>query len=128
MIMRGVHGAVLTSAAMTLLLIGCERPDDQETGSISRDDIRQARQNLDPAVAAALDSGNAAYRRDDYEAALQHYQQAVELEDGLAAAWFGIYMANLALGNVEEANAAVERAQSLAPEASLMHPDGDARP
>lgn len=129
MIIRGeLPRSVLTAAAMALLVAACQPADDQETGSISREDVRQTRQSLDPAVAAALDSGNAAYRSEDYDRALRHYREAIELDDELAAAWFGIYMANLALGDVEAANEAVERARSLAPGASLIHPNEDARP
>lgn len=112
-----------------LALTACDRPEDQETGSMSREDVRSARDDLDPAVRTALDSGNAAYRARDYEEALRHFQDAAEADEDVAAAWFGIYMAQLALGHVEEANDAMARAQSLAPGASLIHPDSvEARP
>lgn len=120
MIARASFAGFLTCA---LLFGGCGRADDQETGSISEDDVRQARGSLAPEVAAAIDSGNAAYRADDYEAALRYYRQAARQNEKVAAAWFGIYMAELALGNVEEANRAIERARELAPGASLIHPE-----
>jgi tetratricopeptide (TPR) repeat protein len=113
---------------MALLVTACEQPDDQETGSISRDEVLQAREALTPEVAAAIDSGNEAYRAKDYQTALEHYQEAAELDDDLAAAWFGIYMAQLALGNTEAAGEAMERAQSLEPGASMIHPDQDTTP
>lgn len=115
-------GLSLATAAL-LLLTACQNGDDQETGSISRDEAMEAREGLDPGVVAALDEGNAAYREDDYEAALRHYETAAEIDDGVAAVWFGIYMANLALGNAEAADSAMERARTLAPEASLIHPE-----
>ena len=95
--------------------------DDQETGSVSREEVLEARRELSPAVAAALDSGNAAYRADDYERAREYYTTATEQGEDVAAAWFGLYMAELALGNAEAAQAAMDRAQSLAPGASLIH-------
>ncbi|HUG40768.1 MAG TPA: hypothetical protein VMM12_09790 [Longimicrobiales bacterium] len=98
------------------------RGDDQETGSISREDVHEARESLDPAVAAALDSGNAAYRAKRYAEARDHYAEATRLGDDVAAGWFGLYMAELALGNPEAAEAAVERARALAPGASLIRP------
>lgn len=120
--------AFFAGAAVLLLTTACQQPDDQATGSISREDVQQARENLDPDVADAIDSGNAAYRDQEYQVALEHYQRAAELDEELAAAWFGIYMAQLALGNAEAANDAMDRAQSLAPDANMIHPEGDSAP
>lgn len=109
--------------AALVVLPACQSGDDQETGSISRDQVIEARQGLDPELAAALDQGNDAYRDNDYEAALRHYETAAGIDDDVAAVWFGIYMANLALGNTEAADSAMRRARTLAPDASLIHPD-----
>jgi thioredoxin-like negative regulator of GroEL len=106
-----------------ILLAGCERPDDQRTDTITDRDVRAAREQLAPAVAAALDSGNAAYRARDYQRALQHYNAVVQADERLAAGWFGIYMAQLAMGNVEAAEAAMAQARIHAPRASLVQPD-----
>lgn len=111
------------TAIAALALAGCERPDDQETGSLSREDVVEARQDLDPAFIAALDSGNTAYRAREYEEALRYFERATEADAEVAAGWFGVYMAQLALGNMEAADAAMERAQELAPGASLIHPE-----
>lgn len=118
-----IRRTAYTALVALIALAACERPDDQETGSISQDRVREARDNLDPAVVAALDSGNVAYRAKDYETARRYFREATEIDDGVAAAWFGVYMAELALGNDDEAEAAMERAQDLAPGASLIHPD-----
>ncbi len=109
-------------AVLTLSACGGSA-DDQETGSISAEEVKSERANLPAGVSAALDSGNAAYRANNYEAALAQYRQAVELQPDLAAAWFGIYMAELALGNTAGADSAMSVAQQLAPGASLIHPD-----
>jgi Flp pilus assembly protein TadD len=111
-----------------LVLAGCSPPDDQQTDSLSSEEVRQARENLDPAVLEALDQGNAAYRERDYAGALEHFQEAARLDDDVAAAWFGIYMAQLALGNGAAADSAMARAQDLAPGASLIHPERDSTP
>ena len=115
--------AAWTLALAALVASGCQRPDDQETGSITEDQIRQTREQLDPDVLAALDSGNAAYRAGDYTAALEQYDRAIAADDDVAAAWFGVYMAQLALGNTAAADSAMQRARDLAPGASLIHPD-----
>lgn len=113
------------AVAAMLLLSACSPPDDQETGSIDQEEVRQARDDLAPELVAALDSGNAAYSRGDYQDALDFYRSVVDQNDDVAAGWFGIYMAQLALGNPEAADSAMNRARDLAPGASLIHPDRD---
>lgn len=120
---------LLSAALLTVVLLaGCEQPEDQETGSIDRDEVLDTRASLDPAVVAALDSGNHAYRIGDYEGALDYYQDAVDRRDDVAAGWFGLYMAHLALGDDAAADSAMTRARSLAPGASLIHPESDTTP
>jgi tetratricopeptide (TPR) repeat protein len=112
----------VTLLTAALLLSACQRPDEQRTEDLTADQVRQARESLAPGVAAQLDSGNAAYRQRDYDAALRHYQAAVGHDANAAAGWFGIYMAHAALGNQAAADSAMRRAQSLQPGASLIHP------
>ncbi len=124
MIRRSAPAALAALA----LLGGCEPPEDQETGSIRSQDVLETREELDPALVEALDSGNAAYRARDYAQALRYYQEAVEVDDDVAAGWFGVYMAQLALGNTAAADSAMARAQQLQPGASLIHPGADTTP
>ncbi|MBI4205104.1 MAG: hypothetical protein HY527_08765 [Betaproteobacteria bacterium] len=109
------------AAAALAIALGC-RPDDQETGSIEAADVRGARSDVSPEVAMHLDSGNAAYRAGDYPGALRHYRAIVRADDKHAAGWFGIYMAQLALGNAPAADSALKRAQKRARGATLIHP------
>ena len=97
------------------------KPDDQETGSISADDVRAAAEQFAPEVRAQLDSGNAAYRRHDWQGALGHYQVAAERQPDATAAWFGVYMAQRALGDTVAARQALERARDLAPGATITY-------
>jgi tetratricopeptide (TPR) repeat protein len=115
----------VTVLAIALAFPACDRPDDQRADSITDRDVMQARERLDPAVTAALDSGNVAYRERDYQRALDHYHAAVAMHEELAAGWFGIYMAQLALGNADAAEAAMAQARAHAPGASLIQPDPD---
>lgn len=121
-------GRTVLAACLLLGIAACGPPDDQETGSIRGQDVREAREDLPPALVEALDSGNAAYRRGDYDVALEFYNNAVDVDDDVAAGWFGVYMAELALGHPEAADSAMMRAQDLAPGASLIHPESDTTP
>ena len=121
-------GRTALIALMLALAAGCSPPDDQETGSISDDQVRQTREQLPQELVAALDSGNAAYRRGDYAQALEAYEEAVQIDEDVAAGWFGVYMAHQALGNTAAADSAMLRAQDLAPGASLIHPGSDTTP
>lgn len=105
-----------------LLFTACGE-DDQRTDSVTPDDVRQAREALDPRLVARLDSGNAAMRSRDPATALEQYREATAIDPESAAAWFGVYMAAGALGDEDEAAAALERARDLEPRASLLDPD-----
>lgn len=111
-----------TALLCSLLLTGCGE-DDQRTDTVTPDDVRRAREALDPRLVAHLDSGNASMRARDPAAALEHYREATVVDPESAAAWFGVYMAAGALGEEEEAVAALERARDLEPRASLLDPD-----
>ena len=96
------------------------RPDDQRADTLDLDEAAQKRESMPSAAVAQLDSGSQAYRADDFESALHHYTEATELAPDVAASWFGVYMAQHALGNVEESAAALERARRVAPGATLI--------
>ncbi len=103
------------------------RPDDQRTDTLDPHQGMQARENMPAAAVAQLDSGSAAYRIDDFEQSLLHYSRATEIAPDLAAGWFGVYMAADALGDVDLAEEALERARSVVPGATLLH-NGDSIP
>jgi tetratricopeptide (TPR) repeat protein len=107
---------------LSLVAVVSCRPEDQRTDTIDIEQALQARESLAPEVVAYLDSGSVAFRADDYEGARDHYMAAVELNPDAAAAWFGVYMAEKALGNEEAAAEALERAQDVQPGATLLHP------
>ena len=110
----------LTLALAALLAVGCA-PEDQRTETL---DVQGegTRAGLPAAVTAQLDSGSAAYRAEDFETALAHYTRAAEMAPDEPPGWFGIYMTQHRLGNEDAAVEAFERAQGLAPGASLIHP------
>jgi hypothetical protein len=62
---------------------------------------------LGPAARAALDSGNALFRKKSYAAALAQYQSASSLAPQHSAPLFGIYMVARATNNVAMADSAL---------------------
>ena len=80
-----------------------------------------AQRALPPEVTVHLDSGNVAYRAGEYEEARRHFLAAVSEDSTASAGWFGVYMAERALGDDAAADSALQRAGGLG-EASGMHP------
>lgn len=99
------------------------RPTEQRTDSIDPNAGARDRALMQPEVVAQLDSGSLAFRNDDYEAALVHYRSVTDLDPSIGAGWFGVYMAQRELGDLEAAEAALEQARRLIPGATLLHSD-----
>ena len=106
--------------------VGC-RPDDATTDHITPEHAQEEREALPPELVALLDSGSAAFRSDDYERALGFYQEATEVGPDVAAAWFGVYMAQKELGNAEAAQEAMDKARALNPGATLLRDESESR-
>ena len=117
---RSIGHAAAGCLLVLPLLTGCV-PEDQRTETLDMQGPA-TRAQLAPEMVAALDSGSAAYRAEAYDAALEQYRLATELEPDQASGWFGLYMVHSALGNADEAEAALERVRELAPGASIVHP------
>jgi Tfp pilus assembly protein PilF len=109
-------------AGLILLLAACQPPEEQPTESIGRENFRAAEARSAP-VREQLDSGNAAIRARQFEQARRHFTTATTKDPKSKPAWFGLYLAERALGNADAANAALARAQKLAPGATLMRAD-----
>lgn len=109
-------------AGLIALLSGC-LPDDQRTDSI--DPGTSGRAELSAETLAQIDSGNAAYRRGEFDAAVESFRAATESAPDDPTAWFGLYMAHQSLGNPAAADSAIATARSLAPGASLIRMPAD---
>jgi tetratricopeptide (TPR) repeat protein len=116
--------SALLAAALATLAVACAREpaDDQRTDQIRAEDVRQARAGISPELRDQLDNGNAAFQQGHYELALRHYEEATRLNPDHAAGWFGVYMAQYALGDLAAAESAIRRANELAPNPSLIEP------
>ncbi|HSJ23622.1 MAG TPA: hypothetical protein VK929_02985 [Longimicrobiales bacterium] len=120
-----MHSRVLAAAlAAVVVLAGCRQDgvqDDQRTDTVSPRTMEDARAGWPDGLAELIDDANEAYSAGDYDEANRLYRQAADVAPNVTATWFGIYMAEHARGNVAAADSAMARAQSLAPEASLIH-------
>ncbi|MEN8374059.1 MAG: hypothetical protein ABFS34_01265 [Gemmatimonadota bacterium] len=116
--------ATAMGLAVLLAVLGC-RPDDQQTRSIDPAAAESTRASMPPELVEHLDSGNAAYRAHDFSEARDQYRAALAVDSASTAAWFGVFMAERALGNEEAASEALERTRELAPGASLIHGENE---
>lgn len=105
--MKVLNGSMALLLAAGLAL-GCGGGGNAGGGSSggAEQGATTAKDTLPPAVRAQLDSGNAAYRARDYEGANRHYRATVQAMPNLASGWFGVYMAESALGNKAAADSA----------------------
>ena len=78
-------GAVLAAAACL--------PDDQRTDSIEPG--VSGRAELSAETLAQIDSGNAAFRRDDFETAIARFEEVTRSAPDDPTGWFGLYMAHV---------------------------------
>lgn len=104
-------GAFILVSALACL------PEDQRTDSV---DPSTAGRDLPAEAMVQLDSGNVAYREGDYDGALRYYVRVTEIAPDDATGWFGIYMAQEALGNAAAADSAIAEARRRNPGASLI--------
>lgn len=114
----------VTAGLGLILLAGCGGSGPAKSGGTVADSAAVPAAALGGAggAAAQLDSGNTAYRAKDYAGALAHYRTATETEPRSAAGWFGVYMAQSALGNKAAADSALAHAQRLDPGMAGAHP------
>ncbi len=109
--------------AMTFLALAILAGCGGEAGEAPRMPIGEpAERRAWPAgVALRVDSGNVAFRAGEYEAARRHYLEATRVGPDVPAAWFGVYMAESALGNVAAAESALGRAGDMTAAARAHH-------
>lgn len=132
-------GALLLAAGM-LLAGACRKPKDTQQAAAAADGAMNAAlppghvpiadgmpTGLEPLTQALLDSGNAAFRQKNYDAALAFYGKARDAQPDHAAPWFGTYMVAQATKNTALADSALRMVRARAPELQ-SHPGGAAMP
>jgi hypothetical protein len=90
-----------------------EEPTERPVAEVSSDELQAARAHWPAGVAVLVDSARAAYSAQNYVSALALYRRAAVLAPDLRAAWYGVYIAEHARGNVMAADSALARAQQL---------------
>jgi tetratricopeptide (TPR) repeat protein len=101
---------------------GGEEGERVELGEPQQQETRpSARENWSPELTARVDSANAAYAEGDYEAAAAIFTAITEEQPDLGVAWFGLSMAERAMGNEEAAQEALEKAEARNPGLGRMH-------
>jgi Flp pilus assembly protein TadD len=108
--------------------LGCGSEGAQEQAADRVPLSQEGSRDLLPEVAALLDAGNAHYRANEYQLALDSYQKAVELAPDEASVWMGVRMAALALEDSAVADAALARIQELVPSSEMVHPPQNSMP
>jgi tetratricopeptide (TPR) repeat protein len=117
-------------ALVAVAACGGEEGDRVELGEQQQEARANARESWSPELTARVDSANAAYAAGDYETAREIYTAITEEDPELGVAWFGLSMAERALGNEEAAQAALAEAEARNPGLGRMHDaatDPDAR-
>lgn len=115
--MRPLWTTTITAALLAIIL-GCSA-DDADRSRLGETDPAA---EIPAHVQAQLDSGTAAFRAGDIDGANSHYRRATELGPDIAAGWYGVFMAERALGNEAAADSARLEAHRRAPSAALDHP------
>jgi hypothetical protein len=115
---------IIVAAVMT---VGCvnkdasKKPSAQGALADSARKVAAAHALIGPAAKAALDSGNALYRKKEYASALAYYRSASTLAPQHAAPLFGIYLVARATNNVAMADSALAGIRQRNPMAPLPH-------
>ncbi len=108
---------------VVLTLTACTEDEGQRVELGDDTAATEGRAAWSPELTARVDSANAAYAAEDYETAAEIYGALTEEYADNGTVWFGLYMAENALGNTDAAAAALERAEAINPGLGQMHQD-----
>ncbi len=108
-------------ALVAVAACGGEEAERVELGDPQEEVRAGARESWSPELTARVDSANAAYAAEAYETAREIYTAITEENPELGVAWFGLSMAERALGNEEAAEAALAEAEARNPGLGRMH-------
>jgi tetratricopeptide (TPR) repeat protein len=110
----------LLTVLVVLTATACSQEEGQRV-PIGEQSQPDARAEWPAELTTQVDSANLAYANGDYETAAAIYRSLTDEHPDIGTVWFGLYMAEDALGNSEEAAAALEKAESITPGLGQMH-------
>src|SRR5690554_366966 len=85
------------------------------------EDVDRARVDWPAGLSETMDRANLAYREGRYDEAADLFREAADAHPDIGSAWFGLYMAEHARGNMQAADSALARAESLTPGLNRSH-------
>lgn len=114
---------VWMTALAVLAVAACGEQEGQrvELGEDEQAAEDQSRANWPYELEVQVDSANLEYMNEQYQASADRYRAMTEEYPEIGTLWFGLYMAENALGNEEAAQEALARAEELAPGLGQMH-------
>lgn len=126
---------LIALAVASTLVVGCKGTEERPSAQTTDAQLPPGHvpipaavpTDLQPLTQALLDSGNAAFRQKDYDAALAFYGKARDAQPAHAAPWFGTYMVAQATKNTVLADSALRMVRERAPEMQA-HPGGTTAP
>lgn len=116
---------MMVIVALTLVACGEEEGQRVPMGQDTAESQASGRASWSPELTARVDSANTAYAEERYEDAAAIYRELTQEYSDVGAVWFGLYMAENALGNTEVADSALQRAESIAPGLGQMHQEAE---
>ena len=111
------------TALAVLAVAACGEQESQrvELGEDQESQAQQGRANWPEELEVQVDSANLEYMNEEYQASADRYRAMTERYPEIGTLWFGLYMAENALGNQDAAQAALVKAEELAPGLGSMH-------
>ena len=118
---------LLMAALVVMTLTACTEEEGQRV-PLGEDTTTQprGRETWSPEMTALVDSANAAYAAGEYQTAAEIFRSLTEEHPDVGTVWFGLYMAEDAMGNAEAATTALERAEAINPGLGRMHEEAEA--
>lgn len=110
-----IAATVLTLAACGGEQVGQKRPlgETQQQST--------ARAGWPEGLGDSVDQANQAYREGNYQAAADQYRQMTIDHPEIGTVWFGLYMAEVKLGNKAAADSALAKSEALSPGLAATH-------
>lgn len=112
---------IIIVAALTLTACGEDEGQRVPIGDDTAAVENRGRASWPAELTTQVDSANLAYSEGRYEEAAAIYHELSREYTDVGAVWFGLYMAEHALGNDEVADSALARAEAIAPGLGSMH-------